>query len=720
MLKIIIKKEMETQKIDRAVLFDGICTEEEFLLWERENQEKSSLWMMQVHAVAQRLGRSMDKYDTILDGEEYSLALRRNKIWQRIRSGEVEAAETAATEYEGFLRELKNVSNDGGTVLPKGEEALHQQSLALLRAEIAHRKAVPYPEQLEIILVGLCQTIPEVAWEKRKGRRWPSREWLRTRRLHLMEQFLLVRFAWVWECMGEEKESESIFLADSAVGETKKALLSEEAALWYRELAAYLFATAKDQVNKRRLYPLLCYRMAMCELRGMFGRDMWEGEDTENRLLAEEEAITFVEEGADERREFRHAQKYMQILENLTDALKDLSLAQKQYSLFRKMEHLRLVLLRRMPLFGEHTAEENIWYVLEEAWKGMRRAAAMCGRRGDNGSTEAFQIAVVSDSIDPDYTERSIHNFAELLEQRMELHGMDIYELADTIYADPQKSLTPIFQGEARPKPKKRRALQDRLGMSWEKFDPGFLTDDDREYKKYAQMARAYNEGRIEEGRKLLDELEEKMDWGYLTNEQFGKFWDARFDWKSGKITEKEKNEEMWKILEYSGVKRGKFTEVGCSLTKTEWRALTGIAWSHEGEDLVFLLHVLKKQKEYLEETKAAGFFPEYYIKILYCLCHLRRELGNLDEAEKYANQGLGAMYEMNLYTQWGSFLFEKFRIVEDRKQGKMTEKDFEYIRQSYAVDKLFMESNVGCETTEKYLRERYEEDVLADMKGLR
>ncbi|MDE7209891.1 MAG: hypothetical protein K2O03_00430 [Lachnospiraceae bacterium] len=47
--------------------------------------------------------------------------------------------------------------------MPDGEKALYWQFLALVRAEIARRQAHPYTKQLEIILNGLRQNIPQEA-----------------------------------------------------------------------------------------------------------------------------------------------------------------------------------------------------------------------------------------------------------------------------------------------------------------------------------------------------------------------------------------------------------------------------------------------------------------------------------------------------------------------------------------------------------------------------
>lgn len=516
------------------------------------------------------------------------------------------------------------------------------------------------------------------------------------------------RFAQVWECMGKEKGNQTVF---------------EEAFLWYQELAAYVCATARDQADRRKLYPLLCCRMADNRLRKMFGENaFWEETPWWAKTISQEEKttggkvgkaefspqkymITFAEDNMEEQEKIRNAEEYMRILGNLIEGLKELSLAGRQYPLFHKMETMRLILLQKIPLFGEYTGEKNIWRVLGQAWEGLRQAAAKMG------------VTVDMDSLDPDYGERSVHSFQELLGKRMELHGWGVYELGDAIYADPKKSLTPILEGKSEPKPKKLKALQERIGISWKKYDPGFLTNDDAEYKKYARMARAYSRGEIKEGQRLLAELKEKMDWSYQTNEQFAQYWEALFDWKSGEITEEEKNKEMWKILEYSGAKREKFAEVGCSLSKTEWRALTEIAWNCEGEDKEFLCRVMKKQKEYLKETEMLGFYPEYYIKMLYCLCYLEREMKNLEKAEQYAEEGLAAMYELNLYIQWGAFLFEKFRIVEDKKQGEMEEEDFKYIRQSYAVEKLFLKNNAFCKYIEEYIKQNYDQYVLTDIR---
>ena len=703
MLKNVIEKELKEQKISRALLLDGICEEQEFFLWVEEGEP--AVWVMQVLAMAQRRGKTVDNYDVMLSAEQYLLALGRSVIWQEIRKGELDRARVRIYEYEQKLEEMgvacaaENRSDhkrkvEVGGIMPRGECALHRQFLALSLAEIARRQARPYTEQSKIILGGLRQTFSGEVY----GKREPEPGWCRMKRMHLMELFLLARFARLCECMGKE----------------------EEAFLWYDELAAYLCKVPKDRADTGKLYPLLCYRMAKNRLRGIFGDNMWweEGrckaiwsspgtKKTVSRL--EPEALFAGQNGAER---FKDAKESIKILEDLTDGLKLLGLTQRNFPLFLKMEFLRLGLLRGMPYFGDHKEEESTSQILLGAWEDICELIV-----SNSGDKSVYNGMDDFDDLDSDYAERCMHNLPEILGERLYLLGLDVYQLGEDIYSDPIKSLMPILKGKATPKPQKLQMLQKRLKMNWKMYDPGFITEEDGEYKKFALMFRMYGDGKFEEGRKLLSELEEKLNWKYMTNEQFGVYWDALFDWKEGKITEEEKNQEMWKVVEYSGVKREKFAEVGCSLMRLEWWALMEISWNYEGEDKSFWIKVLKKQRKYLEDKRAIGFFPEYYIKILYCLCHMEREMGNPDEAMQCANAGLRAVYHLNLYTQWGALLFEKFRIVEDLKSGKgMEEKDFRLIRQAYAVEKLFSKNDMFCRYIEDYLDGHYEKDMLADM----
>ncbi len=232
-------------------------------------------------------------------------------------------------------------------------------------------------------------------------------------------------------------------------------------------------ANLKERADFGKLYPLLCYRMAENRLHRIFGKNTW----WKDAFCPERTFTLFAAKDADSAQGFRDARECVQILETLTNALELLRQTQKQYPLFRNMEHMRLMILKNMRIFGNYTTEENVCRVLGEAWEDVRKmvlykkeegAAVNGSRSGEKMDGIATRIwdddAAVYENFDPDYMEQNLHTFNEFLQKRMELHGWDIYALGDGIYAEPKKSLIPIFQGKAKPSRKSLKCCRNALG----------------------------------------------------------------------------------------------------------------------------------------------------------------------------------------------------------------------------------------------------------------
>ena len=105
-----------SKRITLQELCAGLC--EERMLRKYENGEVEIEKLM-ADALMQRLGKSMDKYDVLLNTKEYQLAKNRTHIQELLRRGKLVQAEIAIRNYE---REL-----------PK-EQKLHQQFLLLQKA----------------------------------------------------------------------------------------------------------------------------------------------------------------------------------------------------------------------------------------------------------------------------------------------------------------------------------------------------------------------------------------------------------------------------------------------------------------------------------------------------------------------------------------------------------------------------------------------------------
>ena len=164
-------------------LAQGLCTLGMLKSYETGNREPEKLL---ADALFQRMGKSVDKYDVMLDADEYRLAVERAKIPEYLTKNRLKEAEGAMEAY----RQKKGA-----------DKPLHLQYLSLMRAELLRKKNAPLEEQKENIQNGLSQTI-----EKEKLTNLTPNILLQ-QRFSLMELFLLQRYAVIQGESGNEYEA---------------------------------------------------------------------------------------------------------------------------------------------------------------------------------------------------------------------------------------------------------------------------------------------------------------------------------------------------------------------------------------------------------------------------------------------------------------------------------------------------------------------------------
>lgn len=164
-------------------LAQGLCTLGMLKSYETGNREPEKLL---ADALFQRMGKSVDKYDVMLDADEYRLAVERTKILEYLTKNRLKEAEGAMEAY----RKRKGA-----------DKPLHLQYLSLMRAELLRKKNAPLEEQKENIQNGLSQTI-----EKEKLTNLTPNILLQ-QRFSLMELFLLQRYAVIQGESGNEYEA---------------------------------------------------------------------------------------------------------------------------------------------------------------------------------------------------------------------------------------------------------------------------------------------------------------------------------------------------------------------------------------------------------------------------------------------------------------------------------------------------------------------------------
>lgn len=218
MLGELIKDIRITYGISPKAIADGLCSVPILKKYESGELRLEKLFG---DALLQRLGKSMEKYDVILDADEYDLFLKRSYIQELLRIGETKKAEELLNEYD--------TSNTTKT-------RLHKQFCALQWAEVLKQKGRSVQEQEETILRGLKETLK---FKELKP------EIMRKHRFGMLELLLLERYAISCELKGKDEVAER----------------------WYIEVMAYLDQKGKgfveyDLADKYRIYPLMAYHLA--------------------------------------------------------------------------------------------------------------------------------------------------------------------------------------------------------------------------------------------------------------------------------------------------------------------------------------------------------------------------------------------------------------------------------------------------------------------------
>ncbi len=213
MLGVLLKEIRKSKTISQEILVEGICSRETLKKYE---SGKCDLEKLRADALMQRLEKTVDKYYVKLDNVEYALARRRVQIQDALRRNKLSVAERAILAYKE---------------MPGTNDALHRQFLALVQAELLRKKSAPLSQQREVILAGIAKTLA--------GREL-SINLLNDRLFHLLELFLLQRYAILLEEMGEV----------------------DEAVRWYKALLARFSQEQRGMADKQKLYPLIAYRLA--------------------------------------------------------------------------------------------------------------------------------------------------------------------------------------------------------------------------------------------------------------------------------------------------------------------------------------------------------------------------------------------------------------------------------------------------------------------------
>lgn len=205
----------KAQGISQDRLREGICSRSSLRIYKDGKCDPEKLCM---DALLQRLGKTVDKYYIQLSEKEYILAKQRIWIQVCLKRGKLKAAEKSIYQY---------------SAMPGTAEKLYRQFIAFVQAELLRRQKAPLEKQQKMTFSGLAETIEEKEYLPKL---------LEKRVFHLLELFLLQRYAILLEDIGKEAD----------------------AMCWYKALLKRFEQEKREIADKQKLYPLIAWRFADC------------------------------------------------------------------------------------------------------------------------------------------------------------------------------------------------------------------------------------------------------------------------------------------------------------------------------------------------------------------------------------------------------------------------------------------------------------------------
>lgn len=144
----VIQNLREEMGISQEELVSGLCSDSTLsrIEWEERVVEQ---WL--IDAILQRLGKSSDKFWTIINVRDYSILVNRNRIWENILSKRYEEAKEELEEYQ------KNVDI---------QDPLHRQYILKCKGLI-YGKEGNWQKSVEILTEAIQVTVWSLGARKR-------------------------------------------------------------------------------------------------------------------------------------------------------------------------------------------------------------------------------------------------------------------------------------------------------------------------------------------------------------------------------------------------------------------------------------------------------------------------------------------------------------------------------------------------------------------------
>lgn len=298
----------------------------------------------------------------------------------------------------------------------------------------------------------------------------------------------------------------------------------------------------------------------------------------------------------------------------------------------------------------------------------------------------------------------------ELVRDLREAKGLSQEELCAGICA--QETLSRIEQGRRSPNKKKLYQLLKRMGMERENYY-GFIEADDYEvYEKVRRFNRCFSLNKVEEGAKLLNEIEEAVDMTKIINRQFIAMEHISERFHRGELSEEQANQQYWEQLRLTmpPVDSGMLVyRVPFRTEYTIWNKIAvGMRREDEVEEALYIYDSLKQRYESSKVSMRYHAVPGFTLYINYT--GFLEEHNDLERAEAIGKEGLNHCLACCRGDIAGDILANMSLVFG--KEG-MPDVEEKYLRHAYCLLCLYGRKSVSDILCEAY-QDKFHENIDA------
>lgn len=530
-----IESTMDNCGITTEQLTYGLCDTEEWdSLLAGEYLDK-----LMMSRLLDRLGCRGARCDILLFGSEYDDWQERMDIVFAINDGETELAEKILEEYAGRKIVQKNIDKMGCN------ERLEYQFVLMMQAYIMLGGRFDRTELIAKLQEAAVLTIPQgvdVAFDNGM-------------KIILSVQELDILLEYYYQLVCREIEEKNIKTVDCYIGRIRKVIDYILSADWFNALS-------KANILPKAVYYVMLSNQKKIRL----------NVDNEDELI-------FIAE------ELKSYGRWLSDYDNAIEVLRDCG---RIYYLAELCDMMDAIVSRMKKLLSEDVCKSMKLDDIKNTADRYREMLLYIEKL--TGTSRYTKNGMYM------YFEPNVYRMEKVVADRRRLLGITQNQLAEGICT--AKTIRRLEQGNCRPHGYNLYEILNRLELYSDFVMDEIVSYNARDMELLEKVYDAIGMNETERAQELLRTLKANIDMGYTRNRQMVERLELDFDYQGGKISKKDYEDDLKKIIGYSVKYENFFRSVNVYLTDSEASMLQMMYNLEKDNDGVLYLHDMLSQYE--------------------------------------------------------------------------------------------------------------------------